>query len=252
MPIALSSRLAADVNAGPGSRLSLGIGVTAVDAVVTEVVPTIPSAPGAPAALADVDALSRALVLQGDLDTPVTAWWVGNPRADAAANVAALHLGKTMTRTAETERLTGSPLRASLPAVLRALVVAAALLLLGGIVLHTAYDVQLRALEVARLRGLGMSRHDIRATLLAEHAAVLLPLLLAGAAVGAAASRVVAPLLIRSDIGAAPVPAATAVWPWAAESALLGLLIAGSALAIAAVVTVQTRRADAAHLRITS
>jgi hypothetical protein len=252
VPIALSSRLAADVNAGPGSRLSLGFASTAVDAIVTEVVPTIPSAPGAPAALADVDALSRALVLRGDLDSPVNAWWAGNPRADAVANVGALHLGKTMTRTGETERLTGSPLRASLPAVLRALVVAAALLLLGGIVLHTAYDVQLRALEVARLRGLGMSRHDIRATLLAEHAAVFLPLLLAGAAVGAAGSRVVAPLLIRSEVGAAPVPAATAVWPWAAEGVLLGLLVAGSALAIAAVVTVQTRRADAAHLRITS
>jgi hypothetical protein len=97
-----------------------------------------------------------------------------------------------------------------------------------------------------------MSRRDMRATLLAEHAAVLVPLLVAGAVVGAAGSRVVAPLLIRSDIGAAPVPAVTVVWPWAAESALLGLLVAGSALAIAAVVTIQTRRADAAHLRITS
>ena len=40
-------------------------------------------------------------------------------------------------------------------------------------------------------------------------------------------------------------------WPWAAEAALLALLLAGCALAVAAVVTVQARRADAAHLRVT-
>jgi FtsX-like permease family len=115
-----------------------------------------------------------------------------------------------------------------------------------------SYDVQLRALEVARLRGLGMSRRGIWAALLGEHAAVLLPLLVAGAVVGAVATWVVAPLLIRSDTGAAPVPPAVADWPWGAESVLFGLLVAGSGLAVAAVVTVQARRADAAHLRVAS
>jgi predicted lysophospholipase L1 biosynthesis ABC-type transport system permease subunit len=132
------------------------------------------------------------------------------------------------------------------------LVAAAILLLIGGVVLHVACDVQLRALEVARLRGLGMSRRDIRAALLGEHAAVLLPLLLAGAVIGAVATWVVAPLLIRSDTGAAPVPRALAQWPWPVEAALLGLLVVGSALAVLAVVTVQARRADAAHLRVAS
>ena len=252
VPIVVSRRFAADVNAHPGSKLSLAVGSTPVDAVVTKIVPTIPAAPGAAAVLADLDALSRAFVLHGDLDPPVTEWWIGNPRADATAGLSDLHLGKITSRTAEVDRLIGSPLRAPLPAVLQALVVAAAVLLLGGVVLHTAYDVSLRALEVARLRGLGMSRRDIRATLLAEHGAVLLPLLVAGAVVGGVGSRIVAPLLIRSDVGAAPVPAAAARWPWAAESALLCLLIVGSALAITAVVTIQTRRADAAHLRISS
>jgi predicted lysophospholipase L1 biosynthesis ABC-type transport system permease subunit len=97
-----------------------------------------------------------------------------------------------------------------------------------------------------------MSRRDIRAALLGEHAAVLLPLLVTGAVIGAIATWVVAPLLIRSDTGAAPVPRAFAEWPWAAESALLALLILGSTVAVAAVVTVQARRADAAHLRVTS
>jgi hypothetical protein len=43
-----------------------------------------------------------------------------------------------------------------------------------------------------------------------------------------------------------------AQWPWGAEAALLALLVAGSGLAVAAVVAVQARRADAAHLRVAS
>jgi hypothetical protein len=252
VPLAVSDRFAADVSAHRGSELSLTVGGTPVNAVVTAIVPAVPSAPGAPAALADLDALSRALISHGDLDSPVTGWWAGHPRAGAADRVTALHLGTVTTRAGETERLTGSPLRASLPALLQVLVAAAVVLLLGGVVLHVTCDVQIRALEVARLRGLGMARRDIRAGLLAEHAAVLLPLLAAGAAVGAAATGVVAPLLIRSDTGAAPVPPATAEWPWAAEGALVALLVLGTGLAVAAVVTVQARRADAAHLRVAS
>ena len=252
VPVAVSSTLARDVGAKAGSKLSISFGVTPVDAVVAEIVPTVPGAPGAAAALADVDALSRALILHGDLDSPISAWWVGSPRADAAQRLDGMHLGTVTTRAGETERLTGSPLRASLPAVLRVLVAAAILLLLGGVILHVTCDVQIRALEVARLRGLGMSRRDIRRSLLGEHAAVLLPLIATGAVVGALGTWVVAPLMIRSDTGAAPVPAAVAHWPWLAETLLLVLLVAGSALAVAAVVAVQARRADAAHLRVAS
>lgn len=252
VPVAVSSTLARDVGAKAGSKLSISFGVTPVDAVVAEIVPAVPGAPGAAAALADVDALSRALILHGDLDSPISAWWVGSPRADAAQRLDGMHLGTVTTRAGETERLTGSPLRASLPAVLRVLVAAAILLLLGGVILHVTCDVQIRALEVARLRGLGMSRRDIRRSLLGEHAAVLLPLIATGAVVGALGTWVVAPLMIRSDTGAAPVPAAVAHWPWLAETLLLVLLVAGSALAVAAVVAVQARRADAAHLRVAS
>lgn len=252
VPVAVSAAFARDVNAHPGSRLSLTFSTTPVAAVVTEIVPTIPSAPGAAAAMVDLDMLSRSLAVHGEFDSPVTGWWVGNPRSDATAKVPALRIGTATTRTAETARLTGSPARASLPAVLRVLVAAAVLLLVGGVVLHVACDVQLRALEVARLRGLGMSRRDIRAALLGEHTAVLLPLVLAGAAIGALATWVVAPLLIRSDTGAAPVPQALVEWPWPAEAALVGVLLVASAVAVLAVVTVQARRADAAHLRVAS
>ncbi|MFI5960270.1 FtsX-like permease family protein, partial [Cryptosporangium sp. NPDC051539] len=252
VPLVVSARFARDVKAHPGSVLSLGFGSTAIIAVVTGVVPRIPSAPGAPAVLADVDTLTRALALHGDFDSSVTGWWVGEPRAGATANVDALHLGEVTTRTAEITRLTSGPLRASLPATFRVLVAASVLLLLGGVVLYVVYDVRQRALEVARLRGLGLSRRHLRAMLLGEHAVVLLPVLVLGAVVGAAANWVLAPLMVRSDTGAVAVPPAATQWPWAAGTALLAVLIVGGGLAVAAAVTIQARRADAAHLRVAS
>ncbi|SCF28168.1 permease [Micromonospora chokoriensis] len=251
VPVAVSERFADEVGAGRGSQLSVTVGITPVPVVVAEVVPTVPSAPGAVAVLADLDTLSRARVVTGDLTFPVDAWWVGHPAGPGAAErAAALHLGTVATREAETARLRSGPLQAGLPAALRLVVPAAALLLLAGVVLHVTCDLQVRAVEVARLRGLGMSRRGIRAVLLGQHAGVLLPLLAAGAAVGALATAAVAPLLVRSDTGAAPVPAAQPHWPWSAEAALLALLLAGCLLAVAVVVTVQVRRADAAHLRV--
>ncbi|WP_433177160.1 FtsX-like permease family protein [Actinoallomurus sp. CA-150999] len=253
VPVAVSARFADEAHARRGSRLSLTVGTTPVPASVAEVLPTVPSAPGAAAVLADLDALSRALIVGGTLDCPVDAWWVGRPTpADAAVRATALHLGTVTTRAAETTRLTSAPLRAGLPAALRLLVPAAALLLLVGIVLHVTCDLQARAHEVARLAGLGMSRRGIRTVLLGQHVGILLPLLATGAAVGALAARLVAPLLVRSDTGAAPVPAALPSWPWTAEAALLVLLLAGCTFAVTAVVTVRARRADAAYLRVAS
>ncbi|MEV0352817.1 FtsX-like permease family protein [Nonomuraea sp. NPDC050680] len=253
VPVAVSTRFADEVGARRGSRLTLTVGLTPVLVRVTEVLPTVPSAPGAAAILADSDALSRALVGRGNLDFPVDAWWVGNPdRTDAAVRVAALRLGAVTTRASETARLTGGPLRAGLPAALRLLVPATTLLLLAGVVLHVTFDLRTRALEVARLRGLGMTRREVRAVLLGQHVGVLVPLLATGAAVGALATRVVAPLLVRSDTGAAPVPAALPIWPWAAEAGLFALLLAGCTLAVTVVVVVQARRVDVAYLRVAS
>jgi hypothetical protein len=48
------------------------------------------------------------------------------------------------------------------------------------------------------------------------------------------------------------VPAAEAYWPWLTETGLLALLVGACALAAGAAVLVQSRRADAAHLRVAS
>ncbi|MEO3796008.1 FtsX-like permease family protein [Nonomuraea sp. B10E15] len=249
VPVAVSGRFADEVGARRGSRLDLTVGLTPVQVSVAEVLPAVPSAPGAAAILADFDALSRALAVSGDFDVPVDAWWVGRPATGDAAD---LRLGSVTTRASETARLTGGPLQAGLPAVLRLLVPAAVLLMIAGIVLHVTFDLRARAVEVARLRGLGMTRREIRTVLLGQHVGILLPLLAAGAVIGALATRVVAPLLVRSDTGAAPVPEVLPVWPWAAEAALLAGLPAGCALAVSAVVAVQARLADAAYLRVAS
>jgi hypothetical protein len=216
--------------------------------VVASLVPMVPSAPGEAALLADVDLLSRALITGGDLDPAIEAWWVGRPADPGAA--AGLGLGRVVTRAEVSELLSRGPLRVGLPAALLVLIPATILLVLAGTIMHVTSDVEARALEVARLRGLGLSRRSILGGLLAQHGAVLVLLISAGTAVGALASWAVGPLLIRSDVGAAPVPAALASWPGPGVIALLaGLLVGGTAI-VALVITVQLRRADAAHLRV--
>ncbi|MFC7533592.1 ABC transporter permease [Actinoplanes sp. GCM10030250] len=250
VPVAVSQRFADEIGAGPGDRVDVAVDTTAVPLVVTAVVPAVPSAPGTVAALADLDTLSRVLAVRGELESPVDAWWAGHPSAQDAA--AGLHLGPVTTRDAEIARLSSGPVPSVLPAVLRILVPAAFLLLLAGIILHVTCDLRARAVEVARLRGLGMTRREVRHTLLGQHAVVLLPMVLAGALVGAFGTRLIAPLLVRSATGAAPMPGVVPLWPWAAEALVVAVFLAACTLAVSLVVVIQSRRADAAHLRVAS
>ncbi|GAA2906508.1 hypothetical protein GCM10010443_82110 [Actinoplanes cyaneus] len=249
VPVVVSRQFADALSVSAGSALDLTVGTTIVPAKVTGIVPAVPGAARSPGVLADIDALSRVLTAHGDLTYPADAWWAGSP---SSADLAELHLGNATTRAGETQRLTSGPLNAGLPAVLRLLVPAAVLLLLAGVLLHVTHDLRDRAVEVARLRGLGMTGREIRTTLLGQHAAILLPLLMAGTLVGGLATVVVAPLLIRSETGATPVPSVLPSWPWPAELLLIALLVAGCTLAAGAVATVQARRAGAAQLRVVS
>lgn len=248
VPVAVSRRFAAGLGVGTGDLLSVTVGSTPVGMTVTEVVPAVPSVPAGPALLADADLLSRALISTGLLEPAVDAWWVGSPAAPAAA--ARLGIGGVVTRAGVREELAAGPLSVGLPTALTLLVPAAVLLALAGTVLDVTASVDRRA--VARLRGLGQSRRGILGGLLAQHGGLLVLLLGAGGLVGVLAARVIAPLLVRSETGAAPVPAALADRPWAAEGALLAVLLGTCAAATALVLVLRVRRADPTDLRTTT
>nr|WP_284286938.1 FtsX-like permease family protein [Angustibacter aerolatus] len=217
---------------------------------MTSVVPAVPSAPGGLAVLADADAMSRTLLAAGRLDPVVDAWWVADPTPGAAARVRALGLGTVVTRDETREQAAAGPLRATVPAAQRLLVVAASVLLLAGTALLLTADLEARSLEVARLRALGLRRRSVLACLVVQHGLVLTALVLVGAAIGLLVTVVVGPLLVRSDVGLAPVPAVRWVWPVGGEALLVGGLVAGCLAVTALVALLQVRRSDTAHLRV--
>ena len=249
VPVAVSQQLADAVGAKVGGEISATVGGAVLPLRVTAIVPTVPSAPGRIAVLADEDMLSRALIRAGRLDPLVDGWWVADPTPQTVRAVQALQLGDVTTRPDVTTQLAEGPLRVSVPAVLVLLVLAGITLLLAGAGLLVSADQRRRSAEVARLRALGLTRREARRLLFAEHVAFLVPLVLVGALVGAVAAVLLGPSLIRSDVGAAPVPSAVVAWPWWTEGGLLGGLVLGCVLIAAAVAVLHVRRAETTLLR---
>ena len=249
VPVAVSQDLADATGAHVGDELSAVVSGTTLGLHVTAIVPTVPSAPGQVAVLADADTLSRALIGSGSFDPVVDAWWVGHPTPEMANELRALALGDVITRQQLATQLAQGPLRVTVPTALMTLVFAAIVMLLAGVVLQLRGDQARRPGEVARLRALGLTRQDSRRLLIAEHGAFLVPLVLAGAIIGAAAAVALGPHLIRSDLGAAPVPSAVVAWPWAAEAILVGGLLVGALIITAVMTAYHVRRAEPARLR---
>lgn len=249
VPVAVSQELVDAVGGGVGTTLSAIVGDAALELRVTAVVPTVPSAPGQVAVLADADALDRALLDAGRLDPVVDGWWVADPSPATVAALSAADLGEITTRSEVADGLEHGPLRATVPAALSTLVVAAGLLLLAGVALVLGSDGRRRSAEVARLRALGLPRRSARRLLLAEHAALVVPLVVVGALVGGAAAALIGPLLIRSDVGTPPVPPAVLDWPGTAEALLVGGLLLGALLIASALTRRHVRRSDPALLR---
>ena len=104
-----SEDLADAVGAQVGDQLSAIVGDTVLLLEVVRVVPTVPSAPGQLAVLADVDALSRALIDTGQLDPVVDAWWVGNPTSGTVQALQDLELGDVTVRQDVAEQLARGP-----------------------------------------------------------------------------------------------------------------------------------------------
>ena len=152
-----------------------------------------------------------------------------DPTAQAEQALDGLDPGSTVSRARVTDDLARGPFEVTVPTVLITLVGAAVVLLLAGIALITGADQRRRSAELTRLRALGLPRRGALRLLLAEHATFLVPLVLLGFGVGLAASRMLGPLMIRSDLGAAPIPAAVLDWPWGTVALVLGGAVLGSA-----------------------
>jgi FtsX-like permease family protein len=250
VPVAVSQQLADAVGTKIGGEISATVGGTVLPLRVTAIVPTVPSAPGRIAVLADVDTLSRALIHDGRLDPVVDGWWVAHPTGQTVSALRALQLGEVTTRAEVATQLAEGPMRVTVPAALVLLVAAGGLLLLTGAGLLVSADQRRRSAEVARLRALGLTSRQARRLLFAEHVAFLVPLVLVGAAVGVGSAAALGPSLIRSDVGAAPVPDAVVAWLWASEAALVVGLLLGCVVIAAVVAAIHVRRAETGQLRV--
>ncbi|SEC92865.1 ABC-type antimicrobial peptide transport system, permease component [Nocardioides exalbidus] len=249
VPVAVSQDLVDAVGAHTGDELSAIVGDTVLALRVVSLVPSVPSAPGQVAVLADADTLSRALVDDGRLEPVVDAWWVSRPTAATTAALRSLELGDVTTRAGVATQLSQGPLRVSVPATLLALVALAVAMLLAAVGLVLGADRQRQVAGVVRLRAIGLTRREVRRLLLVEHLVFFAPLVVVSTVVGVAATLLLAPHLVRSDLGAEPVPRALVAWPWTAET----LLVAGVLLGTAVMTTIHAgllvRQSDPARLR---
>ena len=252
VPVVVSEDLARRTSSGPGKELELTIGAATVHARVVATAPYVPSAVGHPAILADEDLLSRALLGQLEPATLTDAWWLGTTdvTAGTADRVRALGLGEPASAATTTDQLSTGPLRVGIRVALGLLVVAAVVLAVAGTVLHTVASLEARAVEVARLLGIGIARRAVVASLVVQHAAVTLLVVGAGAVAGGVAAVVVGPHLAVSETGQVPIPAPVPVVPWAVEAILVGGLLVLLTAAVLPVAQVLVRRAGAAHLRL--
>ena len=184
--------------------------------------------------------------------TLTDAWWLGTTdvTAGTADRVRALGLGEPASAATTTDQLSTGPLRVGIRVALGLLVVAAVVLAVAGTVLHTVASLEARAVEVARLLGIGIARRAVVASLVVQHAAVTLLVVGAGAVAGGVAAVVVGPHLAVSETGQVPVPAPVPVVPWAVEAILVGGLLVLLTAAVLPVAQVLVRRAGAAHLRL--
>ncbi|UZN02039.1 FtsX-like permease family protein [Cellulomonas sp. S1-8] len=252
LPVLVSSALAAGIAAAPGDALSLRVGTTTLVARVAGIAPDQAAIPRGASILADHDALSRAVLAHGSSPDVVDAWWlvgVGDPPT-TAAQITAAGLGEPVTRAGLAEHLRDDPLRIGVQVALWLLVAAAVVLAVAGTLVQTTATLEARAVDVARLQGMGVPRRSVVAALLVEHTVVGLVVAAAGGVVGAVAALTVGPLLVVAPSGRAPVPAPVAVWSWPTQSLLLAVLLVACAGVVAPVATRLVRRSTVTHLRM--
>ena len=236
LPVVVSDQAASELGLAPGDPVTITVGITTIHGRVLGSTPYVPSAPRGAVVLVDSDALSRAMLTQGELGSLTDAWWVANPRVGSAAALEAVGLAPVETRADTAERLRAGPLRVALRAALGLLVAAAVVLAIAGTAAHATAISQTRGVEFARLRGVGVARRELLATGVLQHLAVMSATVVVGAALGEFFSRVIGPLLVVGEGGLLAVPAPRFIGEWVPLAAvLLALLVAGFAVGVPAV-----------------
>lgn len=244
---ALSERLGADAQS-----YQLEVDDVALTVGVAGVVGHVPTVGDGFAVAIDQTALARALVEGGASATLLDEWWVDAP--DAGAYLAGLpadadgrpRADRATTIEGEARGLLEHPLRSATPVTLLLLAIGGALVAAVGFAVHTAVTVRGRALELAQLRAVGLTRGRLTAVLGLEAAALAALGVVLGVGVGGAVTSLIGRLLVVGADGAPPLPATVLVIPdnlaWVAAG-----LVAGVA-ALTAGVSAAQRAADPAAL----
>ncbi len=227
IPVVISDEAGRELNLAPGDPITLVVDTVTIHGRVLRRVPYITGEPRGAVVLADSDALSRAMLAAGNLGSLTDAWWVANPDAGAATELAARGLVPVETRLGTAEWYRTSPLRVALRAAVGVLVLASLVLAVAGTAAHAAAVAQSRSTEFARLRGAGVGRRALFGTALLQHLFVTGATVVVGAAVGALATWGIAPLLVVAEGGLRAVPSAIVSVSWEPLVGVLAVLFVG-------------------------
>ncbi|WP_407345289.1 FtsX-like permease family protein [Pengzhenrongella phosphoraccumulans] len=253
VPVIASAALLDQLTLRVGDRILFDVDGSSVTAEIAASTAYLPSMPRAAGFLVDRDLLTRTLVAAGWTDPLLDEWWA---TADAEAAPALAAAARTRLAATVTSRyelgaaLTDGPLPIGVQTALWTVTAASLLLAVAGFAMSATISVRLRRLEFARLEALGASRPGLVRAVLAEHTLLGALGLGAGAVLGALLGRLVVPLLTVAADGARPVPAVVVHWPWAAEGALLAVMVTLIYVAVTAASVALLRPATSSLLRL--
>ena len=253
VPMIASTALLDSLGLGIGDRILLDVGGRTVSATIAASAPYLPSMPHGTGLMIDRDLLTRTLVAAAWTDPLLDEWWLAADADTAPALAATARTSLSATVTSRYElgaSLTDGPLRIGVQAALWIVIAASLLLAVAGFTMSATISVRLRRLELARLEALGATRPGLVRAVVAEHALLGGLGLAAGAALGALLGRLVVPLLTVASDGGQPVPAASGHWPWAAEGALVTLLVVLLGVAVTSTGVALLRPATSSMLRM--
>ncbi|WP_188037590.1 ABC transporter permease, partial [Actinotalea sp. JY-7885] len=248
LPVVLSSGLAENLRAQPGTGLQLVLDTTVVRVVVADVVPRVPTLVREESVVVDHTQLARAIAQAGGARTPVDEWWLDVAPDDVPAYLAglpALPDGEPGARRATaqvevTDAMLQHPLRVATQAALWLVTGAAAALAAVGFAVHATVSLRSRSVEFAQLRAIGLTRGRLTGVVALE--SLLLGTLGAGfgIALGTLLGHLVGPLVAVSATGTRPVPTVLVEVPWG-QVALLALEVV-AVLAVVVLVVARTQR----------